>query len=86
MSEPQDAKTSLRRRALVDPEKIRRRRFELGLTQVQVSKLSGIDPTSVSQFESGARNPSAPSLFKLAQGLNCPPADLMVDQKAPASS
>ena len=40
--------------------------MELGLTQGQVSERTGLTQTSISRYETGAANPSEPSLRLLA--------------------
>jgi transcriptional regulator with XRE-family HTH domain len=40
-----------------------------GLSQLQLSKLTGLTRASIAQFESGTSNPSLDSLLKLSQGF-----------------
>jgi transcriptional regulator with XRE-family HTH domain len=54
---------------------IRRIRERRGLTQEQLGWASGIHQTAVARIESGERRPTLETIFKLAQGLEVPPAD-----------
>ena len=45
-------------------------REQLGLTQVQLSKLSGIDQGDISRIEDGQGNPSLKKIEKIANALN----------------
>lgn len=54
-------------------ERIRRERE---LTQEQLGWASGIHQTAVARIESGERKPTLETVFKLARGLEVPPADL----------
>ena len=49
---------------------ITRSREKAGLTQVQLSKLSGIDQADISKIERGIGNPSLEKLKKIANALN----------------
>ncbi|WP_050814378.1 helix-turn-helix domain-containing protein, partial [Streptococcus sobrinus] len=51
-------------------ERIIKKRKELGLTQTELAKRAGLKPPAISQYESGARNPSYDALIKLANALN----------------
>ena len=51
-----------RRRPKPISDRIRRARLELGLSQGQVSEETGLTQTSLSRYETGAANPSEPSL------------------------
>jgi transcriptional regulator with XRE-family HTH domain len=46
------------------------------LTQEQLGWAAGIHQTAVARIESGERRPTLETIFKLAQGLEVPPADL----------
>ncbi len=41
-----------------------------GLSQGQVAKLCGLDPSTISFFECGKRTPIARNILKLAEALN----------------
>lgn len=49
---------------------IRRRREELGITQVQLSDLSGIDRANISKIERGTYNISIDILSRISEALN----------------
>jgi transcriptional regulator with XRE-family HTH domain len=55
---------------------VARIRRERGLTQEQLGWASGIHQTAVARIESGERRPTLTTVFKLAAGLEVPPADL----------
>ena len=52
---------------------IRERR---GLTQEQLGWAAGLHQTAVARIESGERKPTLDTIFKLAAGLEVPPAEL----------
>ena len=47
-----------------------------GLTQEQLGWAAGLHQTAVARIESGDRQPTLPTIFKLASGLEVPPAEL----------
>ena len=47
-----------------------------GLTQEQLGWAAGLHQTAVARIESGERRPNLDTIFKLAAGLEVPPADL----------
>jgi transcriptional regulator with XRE-family HTH domain len=47
-------------------------RVARGLTQEQVSAVSGLHPTYISDIERGARNPSWEAITRLATGIGVP--------------
>jgi len=51
-------------------ERILKRREQLGLNQTELAKRAGLQPPAISQYESGARNPSYEALIKLSNALN----------------
>jgi len=53
--------------------RIRKRRE---LTQEQLGWASGLHQTAVARIESGERKPTLDTVFKLAAGLEVPPAEL----------
>jgi transcriptional regulator with XRE-family HTH domain len=55
---------------------VKRVRIERGLTQEQVSAVSGLHPTYISDIERGVRNPSWEAITKLADGIGVPVAEL----------
>lgn len=51
------------------PERLRTARELRGINQTELSKKTGIPPSSLSHFESGARKPSFDNLRRLANAL-----------------
>lgn len=56
---------------------LRRRRAELGLTQIELATLAGVTQNYLSLVESGHRQPSLETLAGLAAGLQVPPSYLI---------
>jgi transcriptional regulator with XRE-family HTH domain len=54
----------------------KRRRKELGLSQEALSVKAGLHRTYIADIERGARNLSLVNIFKLANALSIPVADL----------
>lgn len=50
-------------------DRIIQMRNELGLNQTELAKRAGLKPPAISQYESGARNPSYEALLKLSNAL-----------------
>lgn len=67
--------------------KIRQLRKERGLTQVQVSKLSGVSQSAISDIESGrvTKLPNIDTVGKIASALGCTVAELL-GEGAPAAA
>ncbi|HKO38869.1 MAG TPA: helix-turn-helix transcriptional regulator [Solirubrobacterales bacterium] len=55
---------------------VERLREQRGLTQEQLGWAAGLHQTAVARIESGERRPTLDTVFKLAQGLDVPPAEL----------
>ena len=55
---------------------MRARRLERGLTQVQLSKMTGISQTRISHLETGKRFPNPPEVRLLTRALRCLESDL----------
>lgn len=53
--------------------RIRERR---GLTQEQLGWAAGLHQTAIARIEKGERKPTLDTIFKLAAGLEVPPAEL----------
>jgi transcriptional regulator with XRE-family HTH domain len=51
-------------------DRIIKKRKELGLNQTELAKRAGLKPPAISQYESGARNPSYDAIIKLANALS----------------
>ncbi len=58
--------------SLVDMLKLRM--YEMGLTQVALSKLLGINPSRICEYLSGKREPTLPQARVMSQKLNIDPA------------
>lgn len=76
--------TTTRRRAvaLVDRERLTRRRTEAGMSQVELSKASGVSQTQISGMETGQYGASPRTLAALAEALGCKIADLLRPETA----
>lgn len=57
---------------------IRLLRKEAGLSQEKLAEKAGVHRTYISQLERGIKSPTIPILFKLAQGLNKKPSDMIL--------
>jgi transcriptional regulator with XRE-family HTH domain len=55
---------------------VERLREARGLTQEQLGWSCGLHQTAIARIESGERRPTLPTIFKLAAGLEVPPAEL----------
>jgi transcriptional regulator with XRE-family HTH domain len=55
----------------------RRLRLARGLTQEQMSEISGFTQQYISDLERGLRNPTVVTLLELAQALKATPIDLI---------
>lgn len=51
--------------------RIKQRRKELGLTQIQIKQETGISSGNMSEIENGNKLPSAPALISLSAILHC---------------
>ncbi|MCL2197578.1 MAG: helix-turn-helix domain-containing protein [Defluviitaleaceae bacterium] len=51
-------------------EKLKARRKELGMTQLEVSTVSGVHVVQIRQYETGAKNPKIDTIRKIAVALN----------------
>ncbi|KGA50465.1 LexA family protein [Yersinia frederiksenii] len=58
-------------------DRIRIRRLQLDLTQVQLAKAIGVSRVSVTKWESGITKPDGENLHRLAQVLSCTPEWLL---------
>jgi transcriptional regulator with XRE-family HTH domain len=68
-----------------DPQRLRRRRIEAGLNQVELAAKVGKSKSHMSCLESGKRNASPPLLKCLAKALMCTVADLMPPEPTTAN-
>lgn len=62
--------------------RIKQRRKELGLTQVQIKQETGISSGNMSEIENGNKLPSTPALISLSAILDCS-IDWMLKGEAP---
>lgn len=58
-------------------QRIRSMRKERGITQVQLSKLTGISQSSISDIEKLTNNPSSVTLRLIAKALQCTVSELL---------
>ena len=65
-----------------DPEKLRRKRIEAGLNQMDVAAATGIQQSHISRLECGASSTTPKSLARIARALGCTIADLLPDRVA----
>jgi transcriptional regulator with XRE-family HTH domain len=64
-------------------EELRRLRKQRGLTQAKLAVQAGLDPSSLSQIETGARRPNTRTLEKLAGVLGVEVVDLFPKAQSP---
>jgi len=57
--------------------KVRIRRYEIGLTQGELSEKAELHPTYLGPVERGEWNISLENIIALSRGLSCSPKDLM---------
>lgn len=55
---------------------VTRIRKERGLTQEKLGWAAGLHASEIGRIEKGTRNPGVETVFKLARGLEVPPAKL----------
>ena len=53
-------------------------RLRKGMSQEVLSGLAGLDRTHYSKIERGLRSPTLDTLFKIAQALDIPPSDIVL--------
>lgn len=58
---------------------LQRLRKTKGLSQEELSSLSGLDRTFISRLEGGQRQPTISTLIKLAQALNVSAASIVAE-------
>lgn len=61
---------------------VRRRRYELSLTQEELAERAGFHVNYIGGIERAERNPSLTSLFSLAKGLECHLSDILPSGKS----
>jgi transcriptional regulator with XRE-family HTH domain len=52
-------------------------RKDKGITQEQLSELTGLDAVSISYIEQGKRRPTITTLYRLAKALEVSPSNLL---------
>lgn len=57
--------------------KLNQRREQMGLTQQQLARKTGVSRVSISRYESGQREPTLTIAAKLAAALDCTIEDLV---------
>ncbi|MGD9734959.1 MAG: helix-turn-helix domain-containing protein [Solirubrobacterales bacterium] len=55
---------------------VRRQRERRGLTKEQAAWACGLHPSAFGRIEAGERKPTLETIFRLAAGLEVPPAEL----------
>lgn len=58
-------------------DRLRKRRKELGLTQMELGRMIGCAGNTITNYEKGQREPNLETLIKLARVLNCTLDDLI---------
>lgn len=66
-------------RARTFGETLRKIRLEQGASQDDLSRLSGVDRSAISNYERGLREPNLRSIVRLARALKIDPAALLRD-------
>jgi transcriptional regulator with XRE-family HTH domain len=66
----------LQRRRLVG-DRIRNAREDAGLTQEMLAELAGLDRQAINRIEQAHASPKLDNLFRIADALNVPLADLV---------
>ncbi len=61
---------------------VRKRRYEVGLSQEKLAEMAGIHRTYLADIERGTRNPSLENIEKLARALQLTIATLFSDYVA----
>jgi transcriptional regulator with XRE-family HTH domain len=65
----------------IDGERLRRVRKERLLTQVELSKITGVAQDSISALETGKREAHPGTIRKLAKALGVDPTELIKEQE-----
>lgn len=67
-------------------KRIRQRRQEMGLSQLELAHQCNITSGNISKMEAGLINPSAQALIKLAEALDCSIDWLLLGTEPPAEA
>ena len=70
----------MKRRGNFFADQLRKVLFEKNLTQEDLGKLIGVKRPMISQWMTGARNPSLPSIKKIANALKVPANNFIDDE------
>ena len=65
----------------IDGERLKRMRKERLLTQVELSKMTGVAQDSISALETGKREAHPGTIKKLAKALGVEPTELIKEQE-----
>ena len=65
--------------------RLRRARLAKGISQEELGDLANLHRTYIGSVERGERNPSLVSLYRIAEALTIPAADLLPDSEINAS-
>jgi transcriptional regulator with XRE-family HTH domain len=65
----------------IDSERLRRTRKERLLTQVELSRMTGVAQDSISSLETGKREAHPGTIKKLAEALGVEPRKLLKEQE-----
>jgi transcriptional regulator with XRE-family HTH domain len=57
---------------------MKRIRETLGLTQEELANRAKLQPSAISHFETGGREPSLKNIIKICKGLGCSP-NVLID-------
>ena len=68
------------------PNRISLRRRQLGLSQMRLAELMGVEQPTVARWERERRGVKIDTLIRLARVLDCDPRDLMPDDSPPPPS
>ena len=62
-------------------ERLREYRLSKKMTQVELSRLSGVKQATISALENGYNSPTTPTLEMLSKALDCTVSDLLGESK-----
>lgn len=61
--------------------KIKKLLKERGMTQADLSRASGIEPSNISHIVNNDRNVREKTLWRLCQGLHCKPEEIILEDE-----
>lgn len=59
---------------------IKERREAIHMTQAELAKMVGVEPSTMCLYESGKRSPKIDTAFKIAKALGCTVDELIKEQ------